>query len=132
MLSFLRRLARSKKPGRSTRRGPQSVQLGLLCLEGRVTPSATGVMSATTDAAGQAVVFNLDTNGAVWRKTPSAADSNVLRSRDGLLPPTSLAGDWKQLSMSSGSTAPSRSAQRTALRCGYVGGSVRRSSASVG
>src|SRR5262249_55220316 len=64
------------RPGRAAGRRSRSVRLTLESLENRWVQSATGLVSATTNAAGQAVVFAVDRNGGLWENNPSFVASN--------------------------------------------------------
>jgi hypothetical protein len=68
---LLKRLSPANGSGkRPQRRRASTVRLSLEALEGREVPSATGLVSATTNEFGQAAVFAIDRNGALWTNDP--------------------------------------------------------------
>jgi hypothetical protein len=138
MMSFLEKWLGGAKAGRRTGRRAPSVRLGVESLEERQVPSATGLLSATTNAAGQPVVFAIDHNGALWENNPAFVASNrlaallrqeldALRNFDPFLPlrhpppPNPVLYDdflaaWGPLSSSAGGTGPNGLVQVSATR----------------
>jgi hypothetical protein len=144
MWSFLKESLRAATSGRTAGPRAPSVRLAVESLEGREVPSATGLISATANAAGQPVVFAIDRSGALWENNPAfvagnraAALQRQLRAslqqdnpflnlgstlswprpplRDPVLSNDFLAG-WSRLSSSAGSTDPQAFVQISATR----------------
>src|SRR5262249_37255341 len=144
MWSFLMKSLHGAKTGRAIARRAPSVRLAVESLEERQVPSATGLISATENSAGQPVVFAIDHNGALWENNPAfvaSNRSNALRRqllaemqwenrfinfgplrpparlplRDPVLSNNFLAG-WSQLTSSAGGTDPQGFVQVSATR----------------